>query len=159
MCALSVVHQHHPQCCVFKEIRFWLYPGLYEILNSKLSNTFFFQIIAINGVTGPYDIISHPEFESGFVQTEKQTDSGPSSSSSPLAEIVRKSSKSLTFEWKAPFNLKRGAIREYQTFLTDENGITVTNTTSSEMIVLDNLEPLTAYSFQVRTSLEPPGCT
>ena len=40
MCALSVVHQHHPQCCVFKEIRFWLYPGLYEILNSKLSNTF-----------------------------------------------------------------------------------------------------------------------
>ena len=41
MCALSVVHQHHPQCCVFKEIRFWLYPGLYEILNSKLSNTSF----------------------------------------------------------------------------------------------------------------------
>merc|ERR1712048_908467 len=37
-----------------------------------------------------------------------------------------------------------------QTFLTDENGITVTNTTSNEMIILDNLEPLTAYSFQVQ---------
>lgn len=113
-----------------------------------------FQIIAINGVTGPYQIDSYQP-SATVTTTTKDIAVSPRITASPLVEKGHQSASSVAFEWQPPYPLERGSVLEYKTYLTNvESKVTMQNTTVDQGIILEHLEPGTRYSFQVSTNFE-----
>ena len=137
----SVYHNHHR-------------PTLERKRDLWLTLYLFVQIIAINGVTGEYNIESHQPSAQIVTQTNKRVEV----TSSPLVEKKQHSSSSVVFEWQPPYPLERDSVIEYTTFLTDvESETTMQNATTSQQIVLEHLQPSTRYSFQVKQTSYSKG--
>jgi len=131
------------------------YPAITRELTATITglsgdSRYTFKIIAINGVTGSYQIDSYQP-SATVTTTTKDIALSPRITASPLVEKGHQSASSVAFEWQPPYPLERGSVLEYKTYLTNvESKVTVQNTTLDQGIILQHLEPGTRYSFQVQ---------
>ena len=110
--------------------------------------TYFFQIIAINGVTGEYNPDSYPDYVENVIQT---SDSSVSNTASiERVDFISKTASTIRFKWST---FGSSSISEFETVLTNKNSEhQIVNKTIQESIEIEGLEPSTLYSFTVSKS-------